>query len=141
VTYSITEMDGNKALSTQNVALIVATGGKTVAKQGNRVPIVTGSTDAASVAKSSQVQYIDLGLNIEASIKGSADGLSLRSRIEQSSVAEERSGIGSQDPVIHQTMLEGMSTLVPGKPIVLGSLDLPSTTRHEEIEVVSELVR
>jgi hypothetical protein len=28
-----------------------------------------------------------------------------------------------------------------GKPMVLGSLDIPGSTRHEEIEVVSELVR
>jgi hypothetical protein len=38
-------------------------------------------------------------------------------------------------------MLEGMSTLAQGKPMVLGSLDIPGSTRHEEIEVVSELVR
>jgi hypothetical protein len=43
--------------------------------------------------------------------------------------------------VIRQTKLEGMSTLAPGKPMVLGSLDIPGTTRHEEIEVVSDLVR
>jgi len=141
LTYSITDMDGVKPTGTQHVAVIVAAGGKTVVKQGNRVPLVTGSMDPGSSTPNSQVQYIDVGLNIEASLEGNSDGLRLRSKVEQSSVAEERSGIGAQDPVIRQTMLEGMSTLAQGKPMVLGSLDIPGSTRHEEIEVVSELVR
>ena len=141
LTYTITDMDGSKAMGTQHVALVVATGGKTNLKQGSRVPIVTGGVDAGSPAPNSQVQYVDIGLNIEASVEGSADGLRLRSSVEQSSMADEKSAIGAQDPVIRQTKLEGVSTLAPGKPMVLGSLDIPGTTRHEEIEVVSELVR
>jgi hypothetical protein len=49
--------------------------------------------------------------------------------------------VGTQDPVIRQTTLEGTSTLVLGKPLVLGSLDIPGSTRHQEVEVFSELVR
>jgi hypothetical protein len=141
LTYTITEMDGSKAIGTQHVALVVATGGKTTMKQGSRVPIVTGGVDAGGSTANSQVQYVDVGLNIEASVGGSAEGLQLRSKVEQSSMADEKSGIGAQDPVIRQTRLEGVSTLAPGKPMVLGSLDIPGTTQHEEIEVVSELVR
>jgi hypothetical protein len=37
--------------------------------------------------------------------------------------------------------LEAVAMLTPGKPVVLGSLDIPGTTRREVIEVVSELVR
>ena len=62
-------------------------------------------------------------------------------QIEQSSASEEKSGIGSQDPVIHQTVLEGTSSLTPGKPLILGSLDIPGSTKHQEVEVVFELLR
>jgi hypothetical protein len=141
LTYSITEMDGGRQTGTQHVALIVAAGGKTDVKQGSRVPIVTGSVDAGSTTSNAKVQYVDVGLNIEASLVGNAEGLLVHSRVEQSSVAEEKSGIGVQDPVIRQTQLEDVSTLVPGKPVLLGSLDIPGSTRHQEIEVVSELVR
>ncbi len=44
-------------------------------------------------------------------------------------------------PIIRQTTLEGTSTLVQGKSLVLGSLDVPGSTRQQEVEVVSELVR
>jgi len=37
--------------------------------------------------------------------------------------------------------LEESSTLVLGKPLVLGSLDVPGGTRKQEIDVVAELVR
>jgi hypothetical protein len=59
----------------------------------------------------------------------------------QSSIAEDKSAADTRDPVIRQTTLEGTSTLVQGKPLVLGSLDIPGSTRHQEVEVVSELVR
>jgi len=103
--------------------------------------VVTGTIDAARATPGTQVQYVDVGLNIEASLDGFADGLRLRTKVEQSGVAEEKSGMGMQDPVIRQTMLEGMSILVQGKSVVLGSLDLPGTTRYQEIEVASEVVR
>jgi hypothetical protein len=83
------------------------------------------------------VQYVDVGLSIEATI----DGSRLRTKVEQSTIADEKSAVGAQDPVIRQGVLEETSTLVEGKPLVLGSFDIPGTARHEEIGVVSELQR
>lgn len=136
LTYTISEIEGGKRTGTQNLVLIVISGGKTELKQGSRIPVVTGTGDATSSAHNSQVQYVDVGLNIEASL----DGMRLDTKIEQSSLAEEKSGVGPQDPIVRQTALEEMVTLMPGKPLVLGSLDIPGSTRHQEIEVVSELI-
>jgi predicted secreted protein len=141
VTYTITEIDGGKRLAPQHLALIVVAGGKTVLKQGHKVPILTAAGASEASIPGTQVQYLDVGLSIEASLDGSLDSLQLRSKVEQSGLAEEKSGIGAQDPVIQQTVLESLSTLVPGKPQVLGSFDVPGGTRHEEVEVVAELVR
>jgi type II secretory pathway component GspD/PulD (secretin) len=140
LTYSIREIDGGKTMGTQQVVLIVSPGGKTVVKQGNRVPISTGS-DSNSGTTVAKVEYLDVGLNIDASLGGSAEGLRLRSRVEQSRVAEEKSGVGTQDPVIRQTRLDDVSTLLPGKSTVLGALDIPDTARREEIDVVAELIK
>jgi hypothetical protein len=65
----------------------------------------------------------------------------MHTKIEQSSVANVLSGAGTPDPTFEQTVLEETAALVPGKPLVLGSLDKPGSTRHEEISVVSELIR
>jgi hypothetical protein len=148
LTYTVTEMDNGKRTGSQRFVLIAASGVKTVLKQGNRVPVFVGTNDAKSSAQNievqyvgAQVQYADVGLNIEASVGGYAEGMRLHTKIEQSSVSEEKSGVGPQDPMIRQTVLDDTSTLAPGRPLVLGSLDLPGSTRHEEIEVAAELVR
>jgi type II secretory pathway component GspD/PulD (secretin) len=135
LTYSITEMDGSKRIGTQHIALVVVAGSKTYFKQGSKVPIVTGATESGASTSNTQVQYMDIGLGIEAWLEGAL----LHTKVEQSSLADEKSGIGSQDPVIRQTVLDDVSTLQV-KPLVLGSLDIPGTTRRQEIEVVSEAV-
>ncbi len=137
VTYSVSDIENGKRTGTHHYALIVAGGGKTTLRQGNRVPLITGMpNESANAAQGSQVQYIDVGLNIEANIEGAA----LKTKVEQSSIAEEKSSVGAPDPIIRQTMLEGTSGLTIGKPVVLGSLDVPGTTRRQEIEVVTELL-
>jgi type II secretory pathway component GspD/PulD (secretin) len=137
VTYTFTEMDNGKRVGVQHLTLLVLAGGKAMLKQGSRVPIVTGTMDKESGGQSSQVQYLDVGLNIEATL----DGDRLRSKVEQSSVADEKSGIGTQDPIVLQTMVEDVSDVVPGKSFVLGSLDIPGTMRHREIEATAELIQ
>jgi type II secretory pathway component GspD/PulD (secretin) len=140
LTYTITETDGVQPSGKQHVTLLVASGGKADMKQGSKVPIVLGVYPQGEQSQHSDVQYQDIGLEIEATVDGSADGVRLRSRIAQSSVAEEKSGIGSQDPVFRQTTLDATAALVPGKPLILGSLDIPGTSRHQQVEVVSEAI-
>jgi len=137
LTYTMTERDGGKTIGVQHFSIVVASGSKTDLKLGSRVPVGTNS----SAQGPNEVTYLDVGQEIEASLDGYFDGVRLRTKVVQSSIAEERSGIGTQDPIIRQTTLEGTSTLVQGKPLVLGSLDVPGSTRHQEVEVVSELVR
>ena len=140
LTYTLTETEGGKRVGTQHFAMIVVSGRKTVLKQGNRVPLVTGSVSTSGGAQT-QVQYLDIGLNIDASIEESADdGVKLNTAVEQSSIAEGKSGFGTQDPIVRQAKLEGTSILTAGKPLILGSIDIPSSARRLDIEVVMEHV-
>jgi hypothetical protein len=139
LTYTMTERDGGKTIGVQHFSIIVASGSRTDFKQGSRLPISVATN--AAPGSNAEITYIDIGQEIEASLDGYLDGVRLRTKVVQSSVAEDKSGVGTQDPVIRQTTLEGTSTLVQGKPLVLGSLDVPGSTRHQEVEVVSELVR
>ena len=139
LTYTMTERDGGKTIGVQHFSIIVASGSRTDFKQGSRVPISVATN--AAPGSNAQITYLDIGQEIEASLDGYLDGVRLRTKVVQSSIAEDKSGVGTQDPVIRETTLEGTSTLVQGKPLVLGSLDIPGSTRHQEVEVVSELVR
>jgi type II secretory pathway component GspD/PulD (secretin) len=136
LTYTITETDNGSPAGTRHFSLIVPSGGKTELTQGTKVPIVTGTTDAEKGTTNSQVQYLDVGLKIQATL----DGVRLHTKVEQSSLAEEKSGMGGQDPIVRQTVLDEMSTLSQGKPMTLGSLDIPGTSRREEIGVAAELL-
>ncbi|MGA2852437.1 MAG: secretin N-terminal domain-containing protein [Terracidiphilus sp.] len=142
LTYTIHDAESAQHADARHFALVVSSGGKATFKQGSKVPIVTGNFDVATSSANSQVQYQDVGLNIEAGVDAYADGgLRLRSRIELSSLAEEKSGVGAQDPVMTQTLVDGTARLTPGKPFVLGSIEVPGSTRQQEIEVVADLVQ
>ena len=117
LTFTIRDAESAQHADAHHFALVVASGGKTIFKQGSKVPIVTGNFDTATSSANTQVQYQDVGLSIEAGVDAYADGgLRLRSKIEQSSVAEEKSGIGTQDPVVRQTVLDGTASLTPANP-------------------------
>jgi hypothetical protein len=137
LTYTMTEKDSGKTIGVQHFSIIVASGSMSVLKQGSRVPVVTNTSSTGST----ELTYLDLGQEIQASLDGYLDGVRLRTKVVQSSIAEERSSVGTPDPIIRQTTLEGTSTLVQGKTLVLGSLDVPGSTRQQEVEVVAELVR
>ena len=136
VTFTITESDAGRKIRTQHYAMILAGDLKSYFKQGNRVPIVTGTIDKDTSSPMTQIQYLDVGVNIEAAVSGVA----LHTKIEESSVSDEKSNVAIQDPLLRQTALEGTSTFVPGKSVALGSIDIPGTTRHQDIEFVADLV-
>ena len=139
LTFTITENDNGKRIGTQHVAMVVLTGGRTTLKQGSKIPVATGSYSTNGTAGSqTQFTYLDVGLNIDASLDDLGDSTHLRAKIEQSSLADSTDIAGVREPVIRQTVMEGTSIMILGKPVMLGSLDIPGTTRHLDIEVVME---
>ena len=138
LTYTLTEMDGDKQVGVNHISMVVAGGQRTTLKQGNKVPVATGSFDSGSSKAETQFTYLDVGLNFDAMVDEFGGGLKLRTKVERSSVAA--SAVGPQDPIVRQTVIEGTASILPGKSIVLGSFDIPDTTRHLEIAVVAEPV-
>ncbi len=140
LTYTISELDAGKLIGTQHYSIIVVSGARTTFKNGSKVPILTGTTTSGTTTSKTDFTYLDVGLNIDASLDESVKGVRLRTKVERSSVAEERAVAGADDPVIRQTVLESTSILTPGKQATLGSLDVPGSTRHLELEAVVEVV-
>ena len=140
VTYTLTEMDGSKTVGVQHYAVIVVEGGRTTLKNGSKVPVATGSYNVQGSAQT-QFTYLDIGLNFDATLDESVNGVRLRSKAEQSSLGTDKIIAGINEPVVRQAVLEGTSILTPGKPLILGSLDLPDSTRRMDIEVVMDVVK
>jgi type II secretory pathway component GspD/PulD (secretin) len=132
LTYTVTDMDGSKQIGTQHFAMIMTSGQATSLKLGNRVPVATEPTGT-------QYTYIDVGMNFDATLTEMGNNVMLRSSVDQSGAAPEKSDVaGTQQPIIRQASLKGESLLAPGKPLVLGSMDIPGSTSRLQIEVVME---
>ncbi len=141
VTYTITEFDAGKRIGTQHFALIIVSGQRTTLKQGSKVPVATGTYKDGSASAQAQFTYLDVGMNIDASIEDSSTGLRLKSKVEQSSIADSSVIADVKEPIIRQSVIEGISLLSLGKPLVLGGIDVPGSTRHFDIEAVVEIVK
>ncbi|MGD0893068.1 MAG: hypothetical protein ABR923_16215 [Terracidiphilus sp.] len=139
--YTLTDTDGGAQARTQTLAAVLASGERAILKQGSKVPIITGTYDSDNSKANTQVQYLDVGLTIDATVEGHGDDLSLHSKVEQSSLAEEKSGAGPQDPVLRQSVLEITTTITPGKPLIIGKIDILGTTHKQEISVIAEPVK
>jgi len=138
LTYTLIDLDGTKRLGDQHYSMVLVSGQQTVLKQGNRVPIITGTDFKDPNNPQTQYTYVDIGMNFNATIDDAPNSLRLKTKVEQSSVVENRSGALPQEPVIRQSLFEGSAVLTPGKPIILGSLDISGTTRRIEIQATAE---
>jgi general secretion pathway protein D len=122
----------NKTKIIQDPEIRVTDGEKAILKIGQRVPVATGSTQAAtgvaaSAAVSSlvntQFTYIDVGVNIEAQPRVHPDGeVSMKLVVEVSSVANFNNIGGIQQPVISQRRIEHEVRLKDGEVNILGGL-------------------
>ena len=139
LTYTITDLDAGKTIGTQHLSLVVVAGQRSTAKDGNKVPIATGSSNATdSSASQTQFTYLDVGMNIDATLSDYDTGAILKTKVEQSGVGQTTTIAGVTEPIIRQTVLESNTVLTPGKPVMLGSVDVPNTTRRLDIAVVMD---
>jgi type II secretory pathway component GspD/PulD (secretin) len=141
LTYTVTEMDGAKRVGSDKYTMVAADGQKTVMKQGSKVPLATGSYTSSNSTAQTQFTYVDVGMNFDVTASETGNGATLKTHVEQSSVADEKAIAGVQEPVIRQATLEGTSFVLPGKPLLLGSIDIPGSTRHLDVEVTMEVVQ
>ena len=139
VNYTITETDGGRRVGTQHFGFTVnPNSGDSQIKLGSRVPVLTRAYPQDSSAGQADVTYLDVGLRISARLKEYSNGEQIWTEVTQSSLAEEQSSLGKNDPVVREATLNTTALLNPGKPVMLGSLDIPGSTRHLEVEVVLE---
>lgn len=145
LTYTVTELDGATHVGTQHYSLTVNPDARdSQLKLGSKVPIATGSYSSSTSPEppNVQFQYVDVGLNITARVREYSTGVEVFSKLEESSVAEEKATPPlNNDPVIRQATLQNTALLTAGKPVTLGSVDIPGSTRHLDIEVVLDVVR
>ena len=139
ITYTLAESENGKRIGIQHFSMVAVPGQRITLKQGDKIPVATGSYSTEKSAQETQFTYLDVGINLDTTLDLFAGGLRLRSKFEQSAVAQERQKIMDVDePIVRQSVLEGTSVIVPGKPMVLGGIDVSGSTRHIDVEVVAD---
>jgi type II secretory pathway component GspD/PulD (secretin) len=141
LTYTITELDAGKTLGTEHIAMVVVDGQRTTVKQGDKVPVATGSYSADNNSAQTQFTYLDIGLNFDATLSALENGAILKTKVEQSSLGTPSTIANVTEPVVRQTVLEGNTFLTLGKPVMIGSIDVPNSTHRFDIAVVMDPIK
>jgi hypothetical protein len=143
--FSLYEIEAGKKINTRHYAMNLTGGSVDEIKIGTRVPVHTGPPqDTGNPLASTQYQYMDVGTNIWASLRERGDDLQLEVKSEISNLDMNTGATrdnGWLPPVVRQIKISGVTLLVTGKPIVIGSMDDPNSNREFQLEVTATKLR
>ena len=127
--FTINEIEDGKKINSRQYSLNLNTGDHNSLKIGTRVPVEV---------KQGEMQYIDVGTNISASLREHDNGLSLEVRADISNFAvPDQAGHVNNMPLLRQMQINGSTIVIPGRPITVGSVDDPNSKRQFQLEVVA----
>jgi len=141
ITLTLKTSDHGKLTTDQSYTLSVTTdhgaglspltrAGSGNVREGNRIPIVTGSEGGKS-----QVQYVDAGTNIDLSnVKRMNSLVALNVKVEVSGVVPETAG--KDDPILRQRVYSINPVLPVGKQVIVYSSTDATTGQKVEIQVL-----
>jgi len=145
--FSLNELDGGKKTNSRHYSLDLTAGNANEIKIGTRVPVVTAQAGTNALVNT-QWQYVDIGTSIWAHLRESQDDsqdyqleVTVRSDVSDIDKGKEAIGAGVSAPIIRQMKINGTTLLVIGKPIVIGTLDDPNSSRQFQLEVTATKLR
>ncbi len=129
--------NGATEKAVRHYTLLVEPNRKQVFKAGSRVPTISGSFQpGAGALVNTQYTYLDVGVNIECSVSEANGKILMHGNLDLSGVAPTDSANrgSSANPSLVQTRLDLETSLEPGKPTVIASIDDPTTSRQMTVE-------
>jgi hypothetical protein len=131
--FSVNELEDGKKLNSRQYSLNLNADDANEIKIGTRVPVEAGHE---------QFQYMDVGTSIWCRIGERADGIPMSVRADISNFAIPEQGTGHESrPVVRQFKINASTLALPGKPMVVGSVDDPNSKRQFQLEVTVTKLR
>lgn len=127
--FSVNEIEDGRKINTRQYSMNLNAGDANEIKIGTRVPVEV---------KQGEMQYIDVGTNIWSRVKERDNGLLLevRSEISNFAIADQVNRTNSM-PLLRQLSIRASTLTLPGKPLVVGSVDDPNSKRQFQLEVTA----
>jgi len=135
-------MEDSKRVNTRNYSLLIQGDDTGRIRQGNRVPINVGNIAPPSSSNPSafavtQIQYTDVGMNIDCRLSEREQRVFLYTTVDISSLVPEQNAPGAlSNPVIRQARYQIPAIIQPGKQTVLTTVDELDSKRRMQIEVL-----
>jgi hypothetical protein len=130
--FSVNELEDGKKINSRQYSMDLNANDANELKIGTRVPVEAGHE---------QFQYMDIGTNIWCRIGERPDGIPISVRAEISNFAMPEQGGSSSRPIIRQFKINASTLAQLGKPMVVGSVDDPSSKRQFQLEVTVTKVK
>jgi hypothetical protein len=135
----LTESEGGKTVNSRSYTMLVNDNDVGRIRQGDRIPINVGSVTPATNQSSpptSQIQYMDVGFNLDCVMTSVEDGLYMRTVLDMSTLAPEQAQGTSGNPIVRQQRYQTGSLVQPGKRIVIATVDQLDSKRKLQIETL-----
>ncbi len=134
IEFDVREIENGKRLNSRNYLMVVEDGQWGRIRVGNKVPYQSSEK---------QLQYQDVGMNIDCHPRGREDSVALDIGVESMSVVppEQPTAATTLQPMFRQQRSNITTVLTPGKPTLVASMDDVVTNRRYEIEVTATKVK
>ena len=131
----LTESEGGKTVNSRSYTMLVNDGDTGRIRQGDRIPINVGSGIASKEGSvPNQIQYLDVGFNLDCTLRYADDSLQLGMILDMSSLAPEQGA--SANPIVRQQRYQIASPSQPGKRSVIANVDELDGKRRLQIETL-----
>jgi len=130
--FSVNELEDGKKINSRQYSLNLNADDANEIKIGTRVPVDAGHE---------QFEYLDVGTSIWCRIGERPDGIPLSVRADISNFAIPDQGTHESRPVLRQFKINASTLAIPGKPMVVGSVDDPNSKRQFQLEVTVTKLR
>jgi hypothetical protein len=147
IDFSVNEVEDNKKINARQYSMNLKSGDANEIKIGTRVPVPGFGTGTSG--QQSAFQYIDVGTSIWCKVKDRADeawlgndvSLSVRSEISNFARPSQDGSVPREPPLLRQLKIDASTVAVPGKTMVVGSVDDPNSKRQFQLEVTVTRLR
>ncbi len=130
--FTLTELEEAARVNSRSYTLLLEEDAWGRMRIGTRVPI--------SMGEGKGIQYMDVGFSLDCRLNQNKSGLRLETRLEVNSFAPipPSDASSSREPVLRNMRSELAASIVPGKPILLSSVDELGSRRRFQLEVTAK---